>query len=977
MIKRSFLIQLFVALLTAHPVFAGIGADEEDTSLGNSITKICQEIKTNYEANRDLAQTCSIFSNQKGEAIYTAACERLIKQFHNKPGEFEDECKKNGVTIQGLINSVGAGAVNEIDKKAIDQNIAYQFTKDTASDSLLPKSVANEVVYPAVITSEMKYCQENADPSDCINLSFMLPFQEIDKISAMSNAVLIQSRDIPIVYSKKACDCFENLSQVLKLNMAENVYSNITFQAHKNQLSTHIEGNLKKKLINELASNLEDTHYEIVNNPKKIYPEKEIQGIQCTDPERYQKEISSACEKTGMDFNLASEKSSQFLDDFEDKKTRGDLATKLDEFSEKVLNKGKSKNGKLMNRNDYDKARHTQAETGVQGKFIESAIHFVNSRPELKKIIEENIAQKGYSPAWAITTLISDTSKPEVKAFLAEFQQKSGSSDFNQDLVKASSKEQDLRKFSIGIIKNAMDFNPSLKSMLSDQKLFIDISKRLDPKVSLVNQLEKSTKDLKSFYQKRCDQFVKRFAEAICTPKEKYLEKIGQQELKKLIDENDSDYPDPNFTDRLMCELKPSAEKDSVFSNIAFEKKDQFRVSEYWLRKKGQSQDAYSKFSQGAASGDSRIVHMIETMTNRSSGGGQDFSPTGIASTNKSDTDVSNLKSSQSSVQAPIQELHAPQSFAYALPHQDSQKREPASVVEEKTVRSVNTGMDKDMLQGMLRQFLNNEREKKSVDNHFQNINDQDYKELQELRDQIAKGKVDLEKLTSQTEQAKIKSLEEKITRLESNKKNQELRDISNENFSEHLGDRNSAATSSQFQSGGFNQGRETGGGFNGGAQSSTGSSMDGAPGVIGGQGSMAARLPGSTEATKTGDGAYSYREASGGDIVVTSSKVLPSGQVRNEDLSAEVIDFVKNQKPDLKTLKKLMSSGLILKLKVLKNGAEVQQEFKVDSEKLTSSARDYLKNQIALQEYKEVKRQHSFASLKFLLGMQMQKAVN
>src|SRR5690606_37829518 len=147
---------------------------------------------------------------------------------------------------------------------------------------------------------------------------------------------------------------------------------------------------------------------------------------------------------------------------------------------------------------------------------------FVNSRPELKKIIEENIAQKGYSPAWAITTLISDTSKPEVKAFLAEFQQKSGSSDFNQDLVKASSKEQDLRKFSIGIIKNAMDFNPSLKSMLSDQILFIDISKRLDPKVSLVNQLEKSTKDLKSFYQKRCDQFVKRFAEAICTPKEKY-----------------------------------------------------------------------------------------------------------------------------------------------------------------------------------------------------------------------------------------------------------------------------------------------------------------------------------------------------------------------------------------------------------------------------------------------------------------------
>lgn len=937
---------------------AGLGGlENEESEFSPSL--FCSEIQKNLANNLPIDKICGGFKFHAHETAIVATCESFIADYQNNPELTTQRCEELGVNLQEAINNTEHGETLDL---------RYYHNKQVSRGTLKKD---NDADYTDLVSTTMKSCNEAAE-ADCT-----APFVEINILELVRNfpkGDIFTVSTVPVNYDSRTCGCFTKMRKESATLYNRDIKKED--EDGKKKIEDLIEKNISQKLINEFAANLESAHFYTANEATSLSAASKDQAFACTDVEEYKKEIQKSCKGSGLTEKEINSKISNYLDAFEDQTSSLPIKDKLKILQEKILNTGESKDGRLMDRKQYDQYRYSNAVEGPEGKFIQELIQMILADRNLSENFDQELELK--SPAWALSNVLDRYNTPKIQEFFQGFTNRLDiPHDFKKDIAYALSDKNNLDDFKARVFEIAIDMNPSLKASLSDKDLFKKVVKNWDAKDSLVGALEKSSDMLKEHYVQKCNGFKKKFSEAICTPKKDFLKKMNRTDLKKLLTANSENFS-AHMIDKLMCEVEnETSEKGSVFGRVAFTRYDKFVESDYSSRmnaKKGSSNatDRYSYLSKEMSRGNKSVVEMVERTSH-----GPRSAPSGPSIASFQDKESTKSVTSTSPAQiTPEKTLSPPQIYPQNFAFQQSAARAPANESDESRNKGRSNNSETN-LHDLFKSFFAEESQKRKVDDHLKNINDSDYKELQRIREQIAKGKVELNQLASQQELEKIKSLEDKIKRLENEKKSAENRSEMNTTRRETGNSDKIAGSAPQFQAGGFIPNKDATPTFSS-APTTAGSSGAMGGGSVQSQGgagtSAAVRGPGSDG--KTIESGYSIREASGGDLIITSSKVH-SNNLRTEDLSAEVIDFVKNQKPDLKTLKRLMSNGLILKLKVIKDGQETHKEFKVDSTKLTDQARNYLKNQIALQEYHETKRQHSFTSLKYLLGIKLQSTVN
>lgn len=959
--KMLMLLMLSLFLLIPEATYAGYGG-LEDNNESFSPSLFCEEIQKNILNNSPIEMTCGGFKNHIQETAITALCEEFVNEYKSDKTAMMQKCEELGVNLKTALDQVEKGEILDI------KHIAHQINKRVNRGTLKD----DEIYSSEVTSSAMKACQDQMRDNcgaEVLDVSFLLfakSFPQGDYFAQVENGV---------DYNAKTCECFTKGRKVTANLFRSDIKKED--DEGKQKVLDLIEENIAKKLVNEFAANIERSHFYKANSNTSLSSLGADPKFSCSNAADFKADIQKACHGSGMDQKQIDQKISNFLDAFESKKTNAPLEDKFQYLQEKILNTGKSRLGTLMDRTKYDNYRYTNAVEGPEGIFIQELLRKVISNKDMYKSLTSSLEEK--HPAWALSQLITEFSGKELNKFFSDFSRRKDIPDvFKKDINQALLSNSELNAFKASTFEIAIDMNPSLKAAFTDKDLFLEALSSLDNKNTLMDALEKSSDKMKKHYLERCAGLRHKFAEAICTPKERYLEKMNRDDMRKLLHANLERFPSATMIDKIMCDVtKENVDRSSAFGRVAFTKVDRFIESDYASRmKKGEDSqgysDRYSYISKEMNSGNKSVEQLIQHSADRSSRLSSSSAPMLSSMGNKDSAEAKSL--TPMTAQLPQEKMLPPPSPAFnSFAVQNSVERSPAGTQNDNKEKSKSSSSQEN-LHDLFKSFFAEESQKRKVDDHLKNISDSDYKELQSLKEQIARGKVELNELASQREKEKIKSLEEKVKRLETEKKNAE----SQSEVATRTRDNSEkfASGAPQFQAGGFIPAKENNAfpaiGNTGGSAGQTGAASTHA---AGGPGNSAVRAIANEGKAQTDTG-YTVREATGGDLIITSSKVHGSN-LKTEDLSAEVIDFVKKQKPDLKTLKQLMSKGLILKLKVVKDGAEIQKEFKVDSQKLTEQAKNYLKSQIALQEYQEAKRQHSFASLKYLLGIKMQSTVN
>jgi len=111
---------------------------------------------------------------------------------------------------------------------------------------------------------------------------------------------------------------------------------------------------------------------------------------------------------------------------------------------------------------------------------------------------------------------------------------------------------------------------------------------------------------------------------------------------------------------------------------------------------------------------------------------------------------------------------------------------------------------------------------------------------------------------------------------------------------------------------------------------------------------------------------------------VIESNIVRTSGKpFARDELSKEIISYVSTSQLNLSELMKLKESGLVLKVKAIKDGKEILEEIRINYHEMTTEAQMLLENKIAgvekEQEYERLKREYSYLTLKLLLATKAQ----
>jgi hypothetical protein len=928
--------------------------------------EICSVIKNNHR----VSNVCDIAA--KRTPLYfkteiTQICSEYLNQLENNPKDADKFCSK-------AINKVVNGK---------------DFLSAMMSPGAIPMTQISET-----ISSEMKDCNENYEFKECTD-PFIggighVPIQLLRTFIGAESSVMVKNAD----YSDEACLCLKDSIK------DPSQYSKI-INDNKEKTERLMHKAAGKKIINEFAANLEDMNFFKANySPKTnaagtsmLGPLDKMAQFECNDQEAYAKKIRQACGETKISSELINTRITDLLSSYGEIKGAVTLREKFTQIQEDILNlevnttkKTRNNSSKTFSRSAYDKFRFGSYKTLSETRFINEITESILDDKDLGPGILAEI-QNGKSPSWAIFSVLKDKSNPNIgKIVKKAARNKSGS--FYKGLSKAleSKNPNDYSEFIDNTIDFALDMHPGLKAIYKDTNLFLNarsISQK-SRKDSLLDALEANPNLLSAHFGQRCSKIMDQFAEAICVRPGEILQLANRSDLSKILESEEGFSMDPKSKDLMLCNINQNLNKESVFKNTFFNSWDRLKLSNYYERKTSgdKADDRYSRLAHALSSGNGHITEAFKETSGISDAflfGNQDI--TSIASSIINPDANSNLKSSElqnimtgvtslTDTSADNDNKHTQTiNPVYSAPLQP----QAPSVTE-----SASNGKAQIDPREILREFLASEQNKAEVDKHLSNIKSEDQAELLRLKEELATNKEAMLKLMSDLDQNKMKKLTEEFEELESKYKTKERPVIEEEVVTQPTAPKETTSFSPHNGggSGHIDTPRETISMANtGGAQTSSAGSGNTSPNS--GRTVATESVAQLQKSAGPSESNFSFRETSNGEILVISSKVHESGSLKTEDYSEEVMAFVKKTQPDVKTLKKLMTSGLILKFNVKKNGVQTQQEIKVDSTKLTADAMRYLQDEITQKEYKEAQRAYSFSTLKLLLGIKAKNSVN
>lgn len=252
------------------------------------------------------------------------------------------------------------------------------------------------------------------------------------------------------------------------------------------------------------------------------------------------------------------------------------------------------------------------------------------------------------------------------------------------------------------------------------------------------------------------------------------------------------------------------------------------------------------------------------------------------------------------------------------------------------------------------------------------NLSSEQLAELEELKQQAQRDRERLIALTGETQQARIRGLQEQLRQLE-NRRNQRVADDSTDvpRRESIVGNTNL----SQFQNPSQQIDRVS-------IPSSGRTSLSGGsaslPGAVssGGSGSSASRLPASVPPVRN-------NQIQPGAFIITSESTR-NGEVASEDLSLEIIRYLSQNNPDLEVLTRIKENGMLYKFKTVENGVEKQREIFIQFDRLTSEARRIVETKIESrraqspssarleEEITATRRSYSYEALKLIVGQEI-----
>ena len=518
--------------------------------------------------------------------------------------------------------------------------------------------------------------------------------------------------------------------------------------------------------------------------------------------------------------------------------------------------------------------------------------------------------------------------------------------------------------------KIALEQYPGFKAIFKDPDLFRKITDMKGSR-SLIEKLEGNPSLLGNYYENNCEKIKEQFVQSVCAPENGLIQKISPDDLNKYLTFTKKDV-DSTLKDTILCRMINSRAKGDQFIKL-IDPNTNINLSDYLDRKSKPDQkrtSGYANFIKSIDNGNSAVTKYIErissigekerisspeiaSLANIPKAAITPSSALGKQSTVLSDKNEENILSkSQSS------NVNAMAANTYITP--SASLSSPSSI--KKTMKNN---------KALLRDFLADESNKAEVEKLLSNTSDEDLKELLRLKDEIAKDKERMNELVRETERMKVKNLEQNLESLE--------KEINTP-----------VKVASQSADNSYEAPVFQGGSLSGSMVSKTGTmdnrdashfseSTTGQATTSKGSSSSAAQITRSP-ASRADLGAV--KETSRGAIIIESKMVrVNDKEFGQEDLSKEVISYVTQTDLDVQTLKRLKETGVVLKFKVLKDGVEIQQEMKVQYSSLTAEAKSILDKKIAnqekSQEYQRVKRAHSFAALKLILGLKTQEQIN
>lgn len=932
-----------------------------DKMVGNEVDVIC--LRIDKSTSSDSSDSCnSIFpsSNPNRAKLVNACSVLLINKSLNEKFD-QEECK----TQMELIGKI------RVDEEA---NLASEIVPTGSASPFLDKHV------PVLLSPAMDKCKESNFEDYTCNTNTVVDVSVMNKISEMLPTAQT-SKMVPLSpeYTIEECNCLEkNLGTNYKFLGKSKTQIDRELAAEKKKINDLIFKTASKKFINDYAANLEDTNYYLTNNVSALDKDpKKAMLLQCNNAEDFRKSVNSACGINGVDPKIIDQRIENLLGvhgDFIDDHT---LQGKFKKLTNDVLT-SKAESGK--SRYDYDIARSGIVSTIPQVKLIDELTSYLFEDPELTAMLEKEIAD-GEKPGKAISILLKDKKMPGIQKLVKRITDDNlgfnanNKAFFNNLKIAAQSNIEDhLSEMVEDAYKVATAYYPGYKAIFRDTELFNKLRGTDKNNRSLMSALEKNPAILGNHYSKRCEKLKETFAQTVCTKDDDYLRKTSPKQLNKYLSTT-SKMINSELKDSLLCHAARGSKEDHIFSGLNFENQNSANISDYHIRKSNNPENRQSGFDKYISSlnkSNSNLANYLERA--RNIGERKRNSAPEIASlVAKKETmnaplpamtEKAKISSKASKVENHSDNVpvigHAPVN-SYMAPVSASTKP-VSSKATTKTSKS------------LLREFLADENNKEQVDKLLSRTSDEDLEKLVRLKQEIANDQTRLNELLKETERVKLSNMEKNLKSLES-----EIR--ANPKSAETEAQRELQREAPTFFQGGAQSGAmvSSNNKENGSDNSyhSESSSFGRASTSEGRSASNAARAP----ASRSDSGAQS-KDSSRGAIIIESNMVRSSErEVAQEDLSKEVISYVNQAELDIQTLKSLKEKGLVLKFKVLKDGIEVQKEMKVDYSTLTAEARKILDNKIAIQEkgqeYERLKRAHSFAALKLILGLKAKEQIN
>ncbi len=894
---------------------------------------------------------------------FEETCRKIMwEHIQKKSPDSLENCKTQISMIQEIKQSE--------DDKALEQIIT------TTSAPILP------VAIPNLVSSAMVECNDPKEDYACTIYDADLQqslsvFQQVAGQLPLNN-FSVDTFENP-KYSPSSCKCLEKKLaadyESQHKNLSHRVLS-LEIDKEKKKLNDIIFNAAGKKFINDFSSNMEDVRYYLTNNVKALHQDpKRATALQCTNVNDYKEAMKSECALNDIDPAKRDRRIESFMGVFGDFIDKPTLEGKFKSLEEDILN---TTTEVSKTRRSYDILRLGIVKSNPQVKFIDEITDFILEDPELARELNLKISF-GEQPGHAIYELIRDEKSPATQRLIKKVTDKNlGLNIFaknrtfynNLNIASKTGIETDFADMVRDAYKIAVEQYPGFKAIFKDPDLFRKITDMKGSR-SLIEKLEGNPSLLGNYYENNCEKIKEQFVQSVCAPENGLIQKISPDDLNKYLTFTKKDV-DSTLKDTILCRMINSRAKGDQFIKL-IDPNTNINLSDYLDRKSKPDQkrtSGYANFIKSIDNGNSAVTKYIErissigekerisspeiaSLANIPKAAITPSSALGKQSTVLSDKNEENIlsKSQSSNVNAMAANTYITPSASLSSP----------SPIKKTTKNN----------KALLRDFLADESNKAEVEKLLSNTSDEDLKELLRLKDEIAKDKERMNELVRETERMKVKNLEQNLESLE--------KEINTP-----------VKVASQSADNSYEAPVFQGGSLSGSMVSKTGTmdnrdashfseSSSGQATTSKGSSSSAAQITRSP-ASRADLGAV--KETSRGAIIIESKMVrVNDKEFGQEDLSKEVISYVTQTDLDVQTLKRLKETGVVLKFKVLKDGVEIQQEMKVQYSSLTAEAKSILDKKIAnqekSQEYQRVKRAHSFAALKLILGLKTQEQIN